>query len=372
MDRSELGQIVLVLQSGGALASYQAGVYQAMHEAGLEPDWIIGTSIGAVNAALIAGNPPEARVRRLREFWSRATTSPFMQAAAAGLGLGPWTTNVIAVSAGVPGFFGPNPWALLAAGMPVGPQLAALFTTDPLERTLAELIDPQRLNSGRPRLTLGAADVRTSEMSYFDSRDSEVSIGHILGSASLPPNFPAVSLGDKLYWDGGLTCNSPVEAIFDDNPRRSGLIFSVQIWAPEGPLPDSIPSVLARMKDLFYSSRADSLVARQKQLHQLRHVIRELIAHLPAEAAQTPEVRKLAAYGCFTRMHVVNLTAPPLAGKDHANDIDFSAQGVEMRWQAGYADTKRVIAKAPWEKPFDKLDGLILHEAIAGQLTGQG
>ncbi len=217
-----------------------------------------------------------------------------------------------------------------------------------------------------------SAKVQTGDMHYFDSRDCELTIKHVMASGALPPAFPAVRVDDDLYWDGGILSNTPVEAIFDDNPRRSGLIFAVHMWAPNGPEPDSIAKVLARQKDLQYASRAASHIARQKQLHKMRHIIRELAEKLPPEVAMTPEVRELASYGCVTRMHVVRLLAPALAGEDHAKDIDFSRIGIQHRWRAGYADTRRVLARAPWTGDFDPLEGFILHQAEAGKMTFEG
>src|SRR6266446_1808892 len=370
-DRGALGQVVLVLQGGGALGAYQAGVYQALSEAGMEPDWVIGTSIGAINAGLIAGNAPEQRLQRLEEFWRRVTHAPLVQLAAAAPFFGSWTANMMTMTGGLPGFFAPNPWAFLSLAFPLGSGLAGYYSTKPLERTLDELIDPARLNSGRPRLTVGAANVRTGEMRYMDSRDTKLTVRHVMASVALPPAFPAVRIGDDLYWDGGILSNTPVEAVFDDNPRRSGLVFAVHMWAPHGPEPDSIWKVLARQKDLQYSSRAVSHISRQKQVHKLRHVIRELAAKLPREVACTPEAQELASYGCVTRMHVVRLIAPPLAGENHSKDIDFSPSGIRHRWQAGYADTARVLAQAPWAGKFDPLEGFILHEAEAGQMTSR-
>jgi NTE family protein len=367
IDRQALGQIVLVLQGGGALGAYQAGVYQALCEAGIEPDWVIGTSIGAINASLIAGNAAEQRLSRLNEFWRRVTHPPMARLAAASL-LGPWAANMMTMAGGVSGFFTPNPLAFLGAGIPLGSELAGYYSTKPLENTLEELIDPVRLNSGRPRLTVGAANVRTGEMHYFDSRDAALTVRHIMASGALPPAFPAVRIGDDLFWDGGILSNTPVEAVFDDYPRRSGLVFAVHMWAPNGPEPDSIWNVLARQKDLQYSSRAASHIARQKQLHRLRHVIRALAAKLPPEVAHSPEAQDLAGYGCVTRMHVVRLMAPPLAGEDHAKDIDFSPGGIRYRWRAGYDQTMRVLQQAPWRGEFDPLEGFILHEADAGRM----
>ncbi|WP_294138467.1 patatin-like phospholipase family protein [Sphingomonas sp.] len=371
-DKADLGQIVLVLQGGGALGAYQAGVFQAMHEAGIEPDWVIGTSIGAINAGLIAGNKPEHRLERLTEFWMRMQHSPMTHLAASTPLIGNWAANVMTMADGVQGFFSPNPWAFLTGLMPMAAETAGYYTIAPLEKTLTELIDLDVLNACATRLTVGAAHVQTGEMKYFDSRDKALSIRHIMASGALPPAFPAVRLDGELYWDGGILSNTPVEAVFDDNPRRSGLVFSVHIWSPNGPEPDTIQKVLSRQKDLQYASRASAHIARQKQIHKLRHVISELAMRLPEDQRDSAEAKELRGYGCLTRMHVVRLLAPPLAGEDHTKDIDFSRSGIKARWDAGYADTARVLGQAPWTHEFDPLEGFILHEAEAGLIVKEG
>jgi NTE family protein len=285
---------------------------------------------------------------------------------------GQWLTNFMTVAQGVPAFFEPNPWAFLGAQVALGPEQAGYYSTKPLEHTLSDLIDPDILNDGQPRLTVGAANIRTGEMRYFDSREAPLTIKHMMASGALPPAFPAVRIDGELYWDGGVLSNTPVEAVFDDNPRRSGLVFAVHMWSPNGPEPDTIARVVARQKDLQYASRAKSQVARQKQLHKLRHVIAELSSALPEDVRSRPEIRELQSYGCTTRMHVVRLLAPPLAGEDHSKDIDFSPSGIRARWDAGYADTSRVIAQAPWTHQFEAMEGLILHEASAGAMVAEG
>ena len=371
-DRGALGQVVLVLQGGGALGAYQAGVYQALSEAGIEPDWVIGTSIGAINAAIMAGNPRELRVARLTEFWTRVQHGPLTQVVRAASMFGQWAANAMTLASGVPNFFEPNLHAFFGMNVSLGSEFAGYYSTKPLEVTLQALIDPKLLNACRPRLTVGAANVQTGEMHYFDSRETPLTIQHVMASGALPPAFPAVRIGDQLYWDGGVLSNTPVEAVFDDNPRRSGIVFAVHLWGPNGPEPDSISKVLARQKDLQYSSRAASHIARQKQLHKLRHVIMQLAGKLPRDVSELPETRELASYGCVTRMHVVRLLAPPLAGEDHSKDIDFSPSGIMYRWGAGNADTTRVLKQAPWTRDFDPLEGLILHEAEAGKIRFDG
>jgi NTE family protein len=363
-DRSDLpGQIVLVLQGGGALGSYQAGVYQALQAAGIEPDWIIGTSIGAINASLIAGNQPQRRLERLREFWSRVQRAPAWGFEGPFPALDGRWSHWSTLTQGIPGFFTPNLLAHVGDAFPLGADRAGYYSTAPLEHTLAEMVNFDLLNQGRPRLSVGAAHVRTSQMRYFDSRDGRIDVRHIMASAALPPAFPPVRIDGELYWDGGILSNTPIEAVFDDNPRRDSVIFSVHLWNPVGPEPTTMADVLNRHKDVQYSSRIASQIARHQQTHRLRHVINELASRLPESEYSIPEVRELQGYGCQTRMHVVQLLAPKLDHDDHTKDIDFSQAGIRRRWEAGYAHTNAVLARKPWEGQFDPLSGVILHEA---------
>ncbi len=268
-------QVVLVFQGGGALGAYQAGVYQALHEGGIEPDWIIGTSIGAINASLIAGNEPEHRLDRLEEFWRRMKRKEFW-GLANWPGLADTTSYWSTLLGGIPGFFEPNPLAFLGAHYPLGRDNAGFYSTAPLAKTLTELVDFALIPRCTPRLTVGAAHVRTSEMRYFDSRETAITAQHIMASGALPPAFPAVRIDGDLYWDGGILSNTPTEAIFDDNPRRDSLIFAVHMWNPMGPEPESVWEVLHRHKDIQYSSRVASHIARQRQIHKLRHVVSRL------------------------------------------------------------------------------------------------
>jgi NTE family protein len=364
LDRASLpGQVVLVLQGGGALGSYQAGVYQALQEVGIEPDWIVGTSIGAINASLIAGNAPQDRLPRLHEFWSRVQRAPHWDFRGVLPGFADkwsyWTT----VTHGIPGFFTPNPLAHAGDRYPLGADHAGYYSTAPLQSTLAELVDFDLINRGSPRLTVGAAHVRTSQMTYFDSRRCKLDVKHIMASGALPPAFPAIRVDGELYWDGGILSNTPTEVVFDDNPRRDSLIFTVHLWNPLGAEPSTMAEVLNRHKDVQYSSRIASQIARHQQTHRLRHVINELASRLPESEWSKPEVRELLSYGCQTRMHVVQLLAPQLNHEDHTKDIDFSPMGIRQRWEAGYAHTQAVLAREPWIGQFDPLSGVILHEA---------
>ena len=259
------GRIVVVLQGGGALGAYQAGVYEALHDAGIEPDWIIGTSIGAINAALIAGNERENRVPALREFWQRMAHKSIWHEWAAWPRFMQSASYLTTLTAGLPGFFSPNPPAFLGPHVRLGADNAGFYSTAPLETTLNELIDLSLVARNRPRLTVGAAHVRTSRMRYFDSRTEELSVKHILASGALPPAFPAVRIDGELYWDGGILSNTPTEAIFDENPRINSLVFAVHLWNPVGREPETIWEVLHRQKDIQYSSRVATHIARQRR-----------------------------------------------------------------------------------------------------------
>jgi NTE family protein len=356
------GQVVLVLQGGGALGAYQVGVYQALHEAGIEPDWVIGTSIGAINASLIAGNDPTDRLARLDTFWDQ------MQAhapAAPGLdwfGLGNLAANMATVMRGIPDFFTPNLHAWRGQNAALGVEAAAYYSTAPLRDTLTTLIDWDYLCECRTRMTVGAVNAVSGHMRYFDTRKEKLSVEHVMASGALPPAFGAIRIDGEPYWDGGIYSNTPIEAVLDDKPRRDSVIFAVNVWHQTGPEPASIREVMSRQKDIQYASRADSHIARQKQIHKLRHVIRELHGQIPAGKRDDAKVKELASWGCGSTMHVVHLVAPRLEGEDHTKDIDFTPAGVRARRQAGYADTLRMIQRTPWtQKAADPIEGVIEH-----------
>lgn len=361
------GQVVLVLQGGGALGAYQVGVYQALHEAGIEPDWVVGTSIGAINGALVAGNPPGRRLAQLRRFWEEIEQN-------AGLGLSRYLSfgfdnaiaNMLTVAAGIPMFFAPNPLVLFGQHAPVGIENAAYYTTAPLRRTLSDLVDFDYINRRHVRISLGAVKVSNGEMVYFDSRDERISMSHVLASSAYPPAFPAVPVEGDFYWDGGIYSNTPIEAVLDDNPRRDSLIFAVDVWNPEGTMPESLWQVADREKDIIYASRTRSHLARQKQIHHLRHVIRALAKDIPEQRRHSAEVKELASWGCHTTMHVVRLVANGIHGEDHLKGIDFTPAGIEARREKGHEDARRMIDAAPWDQPVDPAEGVVVHEMLNG------
>ena len=359
------GQVVLVLQGGGALGAYQVGVYEALHEAGIEPDWVIGTSIGAINAALIAGNAPENRLMQLREFWARVELGSGYDLSRLFAGLANVPANLTTVLQGIPAFFTPNPAAWLGSHIQLGVEKAAYYTTAPLRATLADLVDLEHVAAWRTRLTIGAVSVRNGKMRYFDSRDEAIHLDHVLASGALPPAFPAVRIDGDPYWDGGIYSNTPIEAVLDDKPRQDSVIFAVDMWNPEGSEPETVWQVMSRQKDIRYASRFHSHIGAQRQIHHLRRIIREIVKHVPEKARNRPKLKELAAWGCGTTMHVAPLIAPKIDGEDHTKDIDFTSAGIRARCLAGRADTKRMLERAPWKKPVDPICGVVIHDPVS-------
>jgi NTE family protein len=354
-------QVALMMQGGGALGAYQVGVYQALHECRIEPDWVIGTSIGAINAALIAGSPRELRLARLQQFWDQVELRWPPAAALAAIGMANLLPNAMTMRSGIPAFSKPSVHALRGLRADVGVEQASCYSTEPLRQTLQSLVDFAHIGDGGPRLTVGAVNANTGAMHYFDSRDRRLGLDHVMASGSLPPAFPAVRIDSEPYWDGGIYSNTPIEAVLDDNPRRDSLIFAVNVWHQTGPEPASIWDVMGRQKDIQFASRADSHIARQKQIHHLRHVIQALARQLPTARQLDPQVHELTSLGCSTTMHVAHLVAPRLPGEDHSKDIDFTPQGVRVRCEAGYADTLSMIQRAPWNQATDPIEGVVEH-----------
>jgi NTE family protein len=276
-------------------------------------------------------------------------------------GVGPMLGTMTTVMRGIPSFFTPNLLAWRGARAAAGVEQASYYSTAPLRATLGELVDWEYLCDCRTRLTVGAVNVCSGRMRYFDSRKEPLGVDHVMASGALPPAFGAVRIDGEPYWDGGIYSNTPIEAVLDDKPRRDSLIFAVNVWHQTAPEPESIWEVMSRQKDIQYASRADSHISRQKQIHRLRHVIRELTKQLPAAKQDDAKVKELAAWGCGTQMHVAHLLAPRLDSEDHTKDIDFTPNGIRVRRDAGYADTMRMIERAPWTAPADPIEGVIEH-----------
>ncbi|MDP9108688.1 MAG: patatin-like phospholipase family protein, partial [Pseudomonadota bacterium] len=321
-------RIALVLQGGGALGAYQAGIYQALDEHNLTPDWVIGTSIGAINAALIAGNDRPNRMARLREFWQRIAHQDgfdLTRVPDEARRLNTMLATMDSMTRGVPGFFAPRPFSLFPMGMAVDPEQASFYDTSALLATLGELVDLKFLNSDdRMRMTVNALKVTTGELVSFDSAQQPIGLEHIMASGALPPGFPPVRIDGELYWDGGLYSNTPLDTVLDDEPRVNTLCFMVDLWSADGPEPTTLDQVQTRQKDVMFASRSQQHIKEYLKLHNLRRTLHQLVDQLPAKVRNSEELKEVAALGCETTMHIVRL---PYSGRDWhmaSKDINFS------------------------------------------------
>jgi len=337
---------VLVLQGGGALGAYQAGVYEGLATAGFAPDWIAGVSIGAINAALIAGNPPERRIERLREFWNRVSARATAVLPAGMDFARPFMNQMSALSAavlGIQGFYQPR--TIPPHFAPSG-SLGALsyYDTEPLRATLEELVDFDIINRGGVRLSLGAVNLRSGESVYFDSTTHRIAASHVMASGSLPPGFPPVEIDGEHYWDGGIMSNTPLQYVGEDF-RRSALIIQVDLFSGTGDLPQNLNQVHERAKDIQYQSKQRFSYAKIKEMESLRSALAELLGKLPPEMRADPEVEKLSAICRRGRVSLVHLVNRHDTKSSDFKDYEFSRATVLELWQAGHADIRQVLTR---------------------------
>jgi NTE family protein len=356
-------RIILAMQGGGALGAYHAGVYQALHESGLEPDWIIGTSIGAISGAIISGNAPGERLPRLAAFWESMVPPNLPGWNLLPASVQRHTAKHMALTMGVPGFFHPN--AALAFGWraPLGLEHSALYSNAPLEKKLAELIDFDLLNAGKTRLSFGLVRVAEGTLHYCDNRKNNVTLRHVLASAALPPSFPAVRIDGAAYWDAGFYDNSPLDVAFEERSGCNSIIFAPNLWPLAGAEPRSLSEAWSRQKSVTFANRASDQVARHVELHRLRHIIGHLIDMLPEEKRETLRERNLAGHASQSLIHLVQLNARVYDGGDPYDDIDFTSLALRERWDAGYADARRMIDRRPWEEPIAVVNGIAVHNS---------
>ena len=339
------------MQGGGALGSYQAGVYEALASSEFLPDWVAGISIGAINAAIIAGNAPQRRVERLRSFWEEITAPSAGWPSGLSGPMAIWQQKTSALSAllfGLPGFFAPHgvsDWLM--------PQrLTSFYNTSALKRTLERLVDFDRINeSEEMRISVAAVNVRTGRFAYFDSEEITIRAEHVMASGALPPGFPPVEIGGEHYWDGGLVSNTPLQYVLDCVPRRSRLTFQVDLFQGHGRLPKSLEEVSEREKDIRYSSRTRISTDAFQQEHELRHAINELHKMLPEALATTDQAKRLYALGCVTEMDIVQLIYRPFDPQGASKDYEFSRGTMNARWQQGMSDAMTTLRAAPWLVP---------------------
>jgi NTE family protein len=359
-------RVVLVLQGGGALGAYQAGVYQALHEHELAPEWVVGTSIGAVNAALIAGNETARRLQRLEAFWDRIAHPDGLDMAAisdAQRRVQIHLNTLDITLRGVPGFFVPRWCSRFPFGLPVAPERASFYDAEPLDATLRELIDFDYLNApGGVRLSINAVKVTSGELAHFDSKRTRIGPEHVRASGSLPPGFAPVRIGGELYWDGGLYSNTPLESVLADLPPGDTLCFMVDLWSASGSEPATLDEVRTRQKDVTYASRSQRHIADYVKVQRLQRKLRDLYGRLPPQARTPEDLREMAALGCDSTLHIVRLR---YAGRDWhmaSKDINFSKGSIEWRWNQGYADAQRAVKHAGWLRQVSAGAAVVVHE----------
>ena len=355
--------IAIILQGGGALGSYQAGVHSALLEAGIQPNWLAGISIGSINAAIIAGNPAERQAERLRNFWETITTEVES----------PWcplisdrnATNALsalhALYIGQPGFYEPRlppPW-LLFQGVLGG---RSYYDASPLKSTLERLIDFDRINSQVVRLSVGAVNVRTGNFSYFDNMTVRIRPEHIMASAALPPGFPPIEVDGEFYWDGGVVSNTPLQYVLDFEPRIDTLAFQVDLWSAQGPIPDNLGQVFERQKDIGYSSRTRHNTDQIAKMQKIRCAIEGLLSKLPKSLADAPEVAVLDQFRSREVMKIIHLIYRGKEYQTFSKDYEFSRTSMLEHWQAGYDDTVETLAHPDWLAPPSPRVGVETHD----------
>ena len=339
--------VALVLQGGGALGAYQGGVYEALAETNIHPDWIAGISIGAINGAIIAGNAPENRVDRLREFWSGATSNALWHWPS----LGDQTRNLLnqmnanfASAYGANGFFSARP---VTPWLQPGGTLEAtsFYDTKALKNTLERLVDFDRLNAGMTRFSAGAVNVRTGNFVYFDNTTHTIGPEHVMASGALPPGFPAVEIEGEQYWDGGLVSNTPLQWMAETAPsaRRDTLAFQVDLWSARGDFPRNMLDVMTREKEIRYSSRTRAGTDQFKSMQRLRHALADLMEKLPDELKSSPEARLLSQEAERKVYNVIHLIYRARNYEGHSKDYEFSRLSMQEHWRAGYHDARRTL-----------------------------
>jgi NTE family protein len=335
----------LVLQGGGALGAYQGGVYEALAEAGIHPDWIAGISIGAINAAIIAGNPPETRVDRLREFWTQVSSNAPWHSPI----LGDGTRNLLnqmnanfSAACGAKGFFSARPvtpWLQPSGTL----EATSFYDTKALKQTLERLVDFDRLNVGITRFSAGAVNVRTGNLVYFDNTTHTIEPEHVMASGALPPGFPAIEVEGEQYWDGGLVSNTPLQWMADIEPRRDSLVFQVDLWSARGDFPRNMFDVMTREKEIRYSSRTRAGTDQFKYLQRLRHTLADLLEKLPEDLRNSPDARLLGKEAEHKVYNIIHLIYRAQNYEGHSKDYEFSRLSMQEHWRAGYHDARRTL-----------------------------
>jgi len=342
---------VLVLQGGGALGAYQAGVYEELAASGHTPDWISGISIGAINAALIAGNPPERRVERLREFWetvsSHLLAEPLIPGEQARSIFNEASASFAAIF-GLPGFFEPRIPPAFAFQSDI-PEELSYYHTEPLRQTLEKLVDFDLINTGKTRLSIGAVNIRTGNFAYFDNHQQKIGPEHIMASGALPPGFPPIEIDGEYYWDGGIVSNTPLQYVLDELPRRDMLIFQADLFSATGPMPQTLGDVTERDKDIRFSSRTRLNTDVFRHSQTLRRTAHRLVSKLPDNLKNDPDAIALHAICCDAAITIVHLIHRRKNYFTQSKDFEFSRTSIEDHWRCGLADVRQTFHHKDWQ-----------------------
>jgi NTE family protein len=360
--------VILVLQGGGALGAYQAGVFEGMTEAGYLPDWITGVSMGAINGALIAGNPPRQRIERLRAFWDRVSSGVSIAAPPFFSVLHQKFANASATFGsvvGVPGFFVPRvpPPAFMPDG---APGALSVYDVDPLRTTLRRLVDFELIKRREVRLSVGAVNVRTGNSTYFDNLQTRIGPEHVLASGALPPAFAPVEIDGEYYWDGGIVSNTPLWHAVDHSPAVNVLIVQVDLFSAEGELPQNLDQVMERHKDIMYSSKTRFDTTHVRKYQRQRGALRRLLQKLPAHLKADPDVKALEAAGRRGHIDIVHLINRRYSYAGSTKDYGFSRATVNELWAAGLDDARRVVAHPEWLIRSDRFEGIRVYDLMRG------
>jgi NTE family protein len=349
-ERPPFERIALVLQGGGALGAYQGGVYQALAEANLHPDWVAGISIGAINSALIAGNPREKRVERLREFWETVSTSALGIPYLPSLKLQDEFAHTIVnqlrsfsiLLGGAPGFFKarlPPPYLFPSLSL----ESLSYYDIAPLKTTLERLVDFDLINAGATRFSVGAVNVRTANFVYFDNTTHRIGPEHVMASGSLPSGFPATEIEREYYWDGGLVSNTPLQWVLESDPRQDTLAFQVDLWSARGELPRNLMEIELRQKEIRFSSRTRAATDHFKKMQMARRAVAKLLDKLPKDQLQTPECEFLAEQADEKVYNLIQLIYQAKNYEGCSKDYEFSRRTMEEHWTSGYSDAVRTL-----------------------------
>lgn len=364
---------VLVLQGGGALGAYQAGVYEALAERGYQPDWLAGISIGAINAAIIAGNAPRDRVAVLRRFWE-LVSSELQYRLDEPIGFARRAFNEMsaqwAAVGGVPGFFNPRP-LMPAPCWPADLRRLSYYDTAPLRKTLLELVDFERINRAETRFSVGAVNMLTGNFVYFDNHERRIVPEHVMASGALPPGFPPVEIDGDWYWDGGLVSNTPLQYVLDNRTPCEMTVFQVDLFSSRGIVPRTMADVAQREKDIRYSSRTRLGTDVSRELQKMHAAARRLARKVPEALRDDPDLARLLAYrpdGAVSVMHLINRAR---GYESNSKDYEFSRMTVEEHWDAGRADAGYSIEHPDWTNRALEPDEIMTFD-LAGGRQGNG